>query len=343
MGGLLLGIAPLIAVTAFAGYTTLPTRQRPCAVEYSQGITSHPIHLTLGPYGDLFATENFPDKILEFNPNTHQAREFPLPKNTLVHDAALGPNNTLWFTTLTSKLGYLDPRTGTISWITGISPGSQPHAVLWDHVDGNMYVTEQLAGRIARVNPTTHKVTEMTAGLPPGNWIHNIVILPDGNIWAVLQHADELARFNITTQRFDQFVRIPVPQSGPRDITYVRSQNALFATLYAANDLLEYNLGTGKISIYRSPFKSTSLAAADAATTTPKLTFVRADSRQRYIWIATLGGGDLLRFNLSSHKMTQITCGITWPDATLGVANDHQGRLWFIEPLPGRIGQMRGG
>jgi streptogramin lyase len=180
----------------------------------------------------------------------------------------------------------------------------------------------------------------MTAGLPPGNWIHNIVELPNGDLWAVLQHADELAHFNIQTQRFDQFVKVPVANAGPRDITYLSSRQALFVTLYAANKLLEYDLSTGKISIYSSPFKAISLAKADGRTTISKLTFVRPDAQQRSVWMATLGGGELLRFDLQTHQMKQVHCGINFPDATLGVANDRKGRLWFIEPLPGRIGRI---
>jgi streptogramin lyase len=258
----------------------------------------------------------------------------------LVHDATPGPNDTVWFVTLTDKLGYLTPRTGKITWVPGITRGSQPHALLWDR-DGSLYFTEQLAGRIARYDPSTRRITEMTAGLPPGNWIHNIVQLPNGDLWAVLQHANELAHFNIKTQRFDKFVKVPIANAGPRDITYVPSHNALFVTLYAANKLLEYDLSTGKISIFDSPYKAISLAKADGRTTIPKLTFVRADESQDAIWMATLGGGELLRFDLRTHKLKQVHCGITFPDATLGVATDRKGRLWFIEPLPGRIGRIQ--
>ena len=300
---LLLGIAPIVAVTAVAGANTLPSSVRPCAVEYSAGITSHPIHLVLGPDGDLYATENFPDRVLQFNPDTHKAREFPLPNNVQVHDATPGPNDTVWFVTLTDKLGYLSPQTGKVTWVSGITPGSQPHSILWDR-NGFLYFTEQLAGRIARYDPSTHKIAEMTAGLPPGNWIHNIAQLPNGDLWAVLQHADELAHFNIHTQRFDQFVKVPIKDAGPRDITYVPSRNALFVTLYAANKLLEYDLSTGKISIYASPFKAISLAKADGRTTIPKLTFVRADATQKTVWMATLGGGELLRLR-SSHPQDE--------------------------------------
>jgi streptogramin lyase len=136
----LLGVAPIIAVTAIAGASTLPSSVRPCAVEYSAGIHSHPIHLVLGPDGDLYATENFPDAILRFNPDTHKATEYSLPPNTQVHDAAPGPNGTVWFVTLTDKLGYLNPASGKVTWIPGVTRGSQPHALLWDR-DGSLYFT----------------------------------------------------------------------------------------------------------------------------------------------------------------------------------------------------------
>ena len=52
----LLAAVPIVVTTAIAGTITNPSRVRPCAVEYSKGVGGSPLHMALGPDGDLYAT-----------------------------------------------------------------------------------------------------------------------------------------------------------------------------------------------------------------------------------------------------------------------------------------------
>jgi streptogramin lyase len=335
---LLLGLVPIAAATAVAGIVSNPSKARPCLVEYTEGVEGSPTHLILGPDGDLYATEEPEKRILRFNPNTRKAREYAVPVEP--HDLTSGPDGRIWFVSATGKpknqyLGALQPKTGKVTMYAGISRGSEPHMLRWNR--GRLYITEQKAGRLAIFDPNTEKVQEGAFGLPDGNFIHNIVVLPNGDMWGVLQQGDALARFSFAKKRFDKIVPIPVDASGPRDITYVKSRNAVYATLFAANKLVEYDLDNGKLTLHDTHLDAISYAVALTRQPKPKLTFLRADAKERAIWMATLAGGELLRFDLATSEVERVGCGVEIPGGPLGIATDRQGRLWTVEPFPGRV------
>ena len=187
------------------------------------------------------------DRILRFDPNTHKTAEFPLRKGTSPHDIVTGPDGNLWFTGLSDRLGKFDLKTHRVVFYPGISRGSEPHDLIW--TGGYIYIAELRSGRLARFDPKSKKIREGSWGLPPGNQIHSIVAVPNGDIWATLSNGNKLARFNPKTNRFDKFVEMPIKDSGPRGIVYVRSQGALYFSLFAANELGRYDLQTGKVKL----------------------------------------------------------------------------------------------
>jgi streptogramin lyase len=341
-------LVPIVLVTAFAGIVSNPANARPCLEEFSKGVDGRPTHLILGGDGKLYAAEELEKKILRFDPDTHATREYRAP--VTVHDITQGPDGRIWFVsspanaqvkdTGFAKLGALDPRTGKIQMYSGISRNADPHMLRWDH--GRLYITEQAAGELAIFDPRTGKITEGARGLPPGNYIHDIALLPNGDFWAVLQQGNALARFNFRTQRVDKLVRIPIPASGPRDITYVQQRNALYATLFAANKLAEYDLSTGKLTLYDVGIPAIPYRVAISRAPDAKLTFVRPDSSGDFVWVATLAGGELLRFDLRSHHVKAVGCGVHVPAGPLGIATDREGRLWVAITFPaGRIALVK--
>lgn len=341
-------LLPVVAATAIAGVVSSPSKVRPCFEEYTKGVNGSPTHMILGPGGDLYAAEEPEGKILRFNPETREAREYDV--RITPHDLTDGPDGKIWFVSApgnlgrkdsgADKLGSLDLETGEVTLYPGISRGSEPHMLRWNR-DGRLYITEQKTGGFAIFDPRTGQIEEGTFGLPAGNSIHNIVLVPNGDFWAVLQEGDALARFNFEAQRFDKFVEIPIKDSGPRDITYVESRNAVFATLFAANKLAEYDLDTGKLTLHDVGVDSIAYAEAITRSPVPKLTFIRADAKEEALWVATLAGGELRRFDLDSGEVKRVGCGVTIPGGPLGLANDTKGRLWVAVPFPGRIAEVK--
>lgn len=335
----MLGLVVVVAAAAVVFALTVRTTPRPCATEFSTGAgtAGQALHLTSGPDGNLYATESGSRMILRFDPVTHARKLIALPAGTIPHDIESFPDGNIWFDALNDRIGKLDPRTDTVTMYAGISRGSQPHTMVF--VNGSIYFTELAAGRLGRLDPRTGKITEGSDGLPPGNQMHSLVAAPGGYIWATLSNANELARFNTRTGRFDRFVKMPIPNSGPRDIAYLPSYHALYLTMFAANKFAKYDLATGRITLYNTPLAPIPLVRANALSRESKLTFIKADARDRYVWAATFGP-DLLRLDPSTGHVTQVTCGINLPGLTAGITNDRQGRLWFNEVEPGRIARL---
>jgi streptogramin lyase len=335
----LVGLAPVVTATAIAGILTRPEAQRPCAVEYSKGLPPGILHLTVGADGDLYATEGLRGHIVRFDPNTHRATSFALAPGTPAHDIEPGPDGRIWFDTLNDKLGALDLHTGQITMYPGLTPGSQPHSMAWS--GGQLYIPELLASRLARFDLNTHTLVEGAFGLPPGSQIHTIIATPDGNLWATLSALNELARFNPRAGRFDKFVPMPIAQSGPRDLTYLASENAIYFTMFAANAFGRYDLSSGAIALYPTTVKPVPLAVALPLTGRyQKLTIIHADVAHHAMWASTLGP-QLERLDLRTHKVTLVHCGINFPAVTAGIASDHKGQVWFNEAVPGRIARIQ--
>jgi virginiamycin B lyase len=340
MGGktaLFLGLLPVVVATAIAGTITNPSRVRPCAREYSTG-TSGGLHIVLGPDGMLYLTASTADRILRFDPDTHTTTALTLPKGTVPHDIVRGPDGNLWFDGLSGRIGEVDPATGKVTMVAQLPRGREPHDLAWS--GGDLYIAELKPGRLARFDPTNGQIREFDAGLPPRNQIHSMRAV-GGYLWTSLSNANALARFNPIEDRFDKLVRMPIPSSGPRDLTYVPSRHSIYFTLFAANRIGRYDLSTGKLTLYPAPVKPISLADAESLQQGfEKLTFIDKSADQRFVW-ATTFYGEIVRLDLDTGKMTKVHCGITFPAATAGLATDRQGRLWINEAFPARIARIR--
>ena len=335
----LLAATPIVLTTAIAGITTVPKKSLPCEVQYTTGVRGGPLHIALGTDRRLYTTESTGARILRFDPNTQATKEFALPKGTVPHDIVLGPDGKLWFGTLNDWIGTLDPRTGKVAIIVHLVAGSQPHDLVWDH--GVLYIAELNAGRIASYDPETGVLRDGLWGLPPNSQIHSLVEVPGGDLWATLSNANAIVRFDPRGHRVDKVVQMPIPRSGPRDMTYASSQRALYFTLFASNEFVRYDLRSGHLTLIPTGVSTVSLTKAESlAPGVEKLTFVKYDPYDDAVWSGTFWG-ELVRLDLRTEKTTRVYCGISFPAATAGITVDDRGRLWFNEAFPGRIARMR--
>jgi streptogramin lyase len=340
----LLGLAPIVAATTIAGLLTYPKvrsiahhRLRLCITEYT-GFTGGPTHVTLGPDGNVWVVEGFNDLIARFDINTDRVTaEYRVPRGSLVHDMITGPDRQLWFAGSRDVLGKLDPSTGKLTLYTGLAGAGQPH--LWWAPDGFLYISEMQAGRLARFDPRTGKVTASQYNLPSGSGIHSVAPLPDGNAWWGLEQADKLARFNIHTHTFDKLVALP-PGSDPHWTTYVPSDHSVWVALGIPNEFARYDLITGRLTFIKTPLKPASPAQFRSRVPFPTLTHMVVDATGRYLWSTTLGGHELLRVDLRTHHVEPITCGLGRRGTTLVLTRDGRGRIWVSDPLDRAIGKI---
>jgi len=247
----------------------------------------------------------------------------------------------MWFTGVGDRVGRLDPSSEKITFLEGVSEGSEPHALVWAR-DGNLYWAEQVSGRVGRYDPRTKRVTESAYNLPPRNGIHAVAEMPDGSLWWALQGADKLARFDLGSQRFDKFISFP-PKSGPHEVEYAESTDSLYVTLAFSSRIARHDLASGRTSYLKTPFprppaeaQVARLSSAEVA----QVTDLALDSKERYLWVSTFLGGSLLRYDLASGEETTVICGTEPPGATLVFAEDRQGRMWVSEPAPAAIARI---
>ena len=336
----LLAFAPVVVATAIAGVVSSPSKVRPCITGFSDGLSSGPNHLELGPDGALWSNEQN-NRIARFDLQTKKATEVRVPDDTQLHELETGPDGNLWFTGLKGRLGRLDVETRKVTLFPGIDPESQPHHLWWGP-DAKAYVSEFLGGRLARFDPKTRRVTELRYNLPPDRGIHGYVELPDHTTWWALQNVDQIARFDTRTQRFDSFVQLP-SGSGPHWLEYVPSENAIWVALAYANDLIRYDLDTGRVERFDLGLRATTATELRSRAPVPTLTFMMLDAAGRNLWLADLAGGEAVRFDLETHVAKRVGCGFRFPSFTITLANDSDGNLWITEsPPPGRGGTPPG-
>lgn len=332
----LLAIVAVVAATGVSGVIAYPTRS-PCVQSYG-GFSGNPNHDTLGPDGALWAAEGQQDLVARFDPNTKKVtEEIKVPPHTMLHDLFTGPDGYLWYTGNNNAVGKINIHTRQVTSYPGLRGAGNPH--IWFAPDGNYYVSEVLAGRLAKLNPKTGRITDSQYNLPPDSGIHAFAQLPDGSTWWGLGNTDQLAHFNLKEHRFDRFVQLR-PNSGPHWLLYVPKDDSVWIALEYANQMAQFNLRTGAVTYFTTPLHRAAKSLFTGFRPFPYLTQMLLDASGQNIWIATLAGSQLLRLNVNTHKITAVTCGLD-PGlfaATIVFTRDSKGRLWVTEPFNKKLG-----
>jgi streptogramin lyase len=331
-------VVPLVVATAAAGLISPPGDAR-CVTNFDAGFTGGPTHVDLGPDGALWANEGRDDRIARFDTKTGKADEYRVPDGTELHDLAVGPDGNLWFSGFNGPLGTFDLETKKVTVFPRTSPSSQPH--LWWAPDGGLYFSDIVKGVLGRFDPKSERIVTRRYNLPKNSGIHGFVEGPEkGKAWWALQFADRLARFDTRAGRFDKFVDLP-EGSGPHWLAYVPSDGAIWVALQYANQLARYDLQMEEVTVFDLELGAVTAAQLQARQPLPALTFVTQDVDAEALWLATLAGGEVLRFDLATHELENIGCGLTFPSQTITLASDRAGGLWVTEaPALGGAGSL---
>jgi streptogramin lyase len=334
-----LAFIPIVAATAAAGIATSPKPIRPCIARFSHGLRdgAAPGGMTADRNGNVWATSGFTDHLLRINRKTKQITQWKVPSGTMAHDPFVRPSDgTVWFSGLKDRLVEFNPRTQAFTVFSGLPKGGQPHGVIWAE-DGNLYIADQVAGRFFRLDLARRKFIEIR-GLPPHNRIHGVTEVPGGGLWANLEGSDQIAHFDLKTQRFDHFVLLP-PGSSPHQSAYDKGRNRLIITLLRSNRVAEYDLATGSLRTYKTPLDPLRTQADIQPTARfPRLVAVAIDSQDKAAWITRLGIG-VLRYDLDTRKITQVTCGAGIPGASLVIVRAGN-EIWFSDPVSKSFGKI---
>jgi streptogramin lyase len=334
-----LAFVPLVASTAIAGVATSPDPIRPCISTFSDGLQAGaaPGGMAADAAGNVWATSGFTDHLIRINRTTKKITQWKVPAGTQAHDPFVKPDDgTVWFSGLKDRLVKFDPTTQRFTVFMGLPKGGQPHGVVWAD-DGNLYIGTQKAGRFFRLDLARRKFVEIR-GLPPHNRIHGLIDVPGGGLWANLEGTDQIAHFDLKTQHFDRFVSLP-PGSAPHQSAYDARRNRIIVVLLRSNRVAEYDLATHALRTYPTPLDPLKTTADIEPTARfPRLVAVAIDAKDQDAWITRLGIG-VLRYNLDTRKVTQVTCGAKIPGASLVIirAGDE---IWFSDPVSKSFGRI---
>ena len=215
------GVAVLACGTpVFAG--TLPITEFPLSAA-----TAQPLTIVTGPDGNVWFTEQAPNKIGRLTP-TGTLAEFPVPTaNSYPYGIAMGPDGNVWFAEYAAnKIGQITPA-GIITEFPVPTASSGPTGIARGG-DGNLWFTEKLANKIGRVEfggivefaiPTTNSAPW---------WI---AAGPDGNLWFTEASGSQIGRIT-PSGVFAEFV-VPTANGAPFGITAGPDGNMWFTELDA--------------------------------------------------------------------------------------------------------------
>jgi virginiamycin B lyase len=161
------------------------------ATYYNSNLTvnSRPAHITTGPDGNLYFTEQLAGKIGRITTNGVITEAAVSPTNTQPLDITTGPDGALWFTqAATNALGRIDTNLNITQFNlpTNNTAGAvldEPNGIVLGK-DGNLYYTDSPSGIIGRVSVSGTNLTVTQFYTPTTNaqpWL--IAAGSDGNIW----------------------------------------------------------------------------------------------------------------------------------------------------------------
>lgn len=182
--------------------------------EFPLGGISSSVHgLTTGPDGALWFA-SFGDDVVGRVTTSGVLTTFPLEDGARPVGCAVGPDRKIWFTEAhTSRIGRLDPATGTMTEFPLPESHSNPHSIVAGP-DGRLWFTLPGTNRIGRIT-VNGAVTEFL--LPtPNAYPANITVGADGNVWFTEYIAGQIGRVT-TTGEVTEFPT-PTPNSAPNSI-----------------------------------------------------------------------------------------------------------------------------
>ena len=178
-------------------------------------------------------------------------------------------------------------------------------------------------------------------GLPVLTAPHNIVVVPNGDIWAVLAGGRRTRPLQLRQAALRQDRPHPggAERAARHHVRQVPERRVRDAVRREQARRVRPRHGEAHAARRRrrpDPVRGRDLAAPEGQADLPP-----PDAKEKALWIATLAGGELLRFDLATNEVENVGCGVKIPGGPLGIATDAKGRLWTVEPFPGRVALVK--
>ena len=164
------------------------------------------------------------------------------------HDPAVAPDGSLWFTEqMASKLGRLDPSTGTIKEYPLKGKNDGPHGLVADR-DGNIWYTGNFAAHIGKLDPRSGEVTQYKMPDAKAEDPHTPVFDSQGTLWFTVQTGNMVGRLDPKTGKVE-LKEVPTKDAHPYGIQ-INSKGIPFFCEFGTNKLAKIDPKTMQITEY---------------------------------------------------------------------------------------------
>ncbi len=269
--------------------------------------------------GNIYFAVAGADRIARFDPRSAQFREWVLPEGTKPHGVAVGGDGKIYFGgNGNATLGELDLRTGAVRAYPAPSAASHPYSLALD-ADGNVWMTERTAGRVARFDRTTRTMTEYPMDGEP----YGLAFDRRGLLWVTRIAAGKLGSLDPGTGKTTELFL--GAGSKPRRIA-LAPDGMLWVSLYGTGKLVKVDPAANRV-VREYPLP-------DGPNSGPYS--VNVDARG-WVWVLEFQSDSVAILDPVSEKFRVIRL----PDKQSGARNanfDARGRYWYVATTTGKLG-----
>jgi streptogramin lyase len=242
---------------------------------------------------------------------------------TNIAQVRAGPDGNLWFTDRAGKIGQITT-SGAITLYgteSGLNAGAQPFSMAVGR-DGNLWFTDGGSpAAIGVINPTTHAISEYSAGLNAGSVPpQGIAAGPDGNVWFNDRGTTSaIGMINPTTHAITEFSAGLNPGSSPGAALALGTEgNLWFVDNGATRAIGMINPTTHAITEF-----------ATGPGSGPGRIALGPDGN---LWFTDKGTTPAIAFmNPTSHAITRFSTGLPVGSLPGGISTGADGNVWFTD------------
>lgn len=201
--------------------------------------------------GSIWYAGQFGNLIGRLDPKTGQAKEYPLPPNSMPHTVQLDPKGRPWFSgNKNGMIGWVDPASGKATTYKMPDPEAvDVHTITFDK-KGLVYFTFQWANMIGRLNPDSGDI-KLVKVAAERSQPYDIKFDPEGTLWVSCNARPCLLKVNPDTLAITE-VKLPLPGTTVR-----RFDIAPDGTIWYVNSgvgrIGHYSPKSGEIKEWDSP------------------------------------------------------------------------------------------
>jgi virginiamycin B lyase len=273
----------------------------------------------IGPDGNVYFAVREGNKIARFDPKTKRFNEWDVPAGMQPRGLVVASDNKVIFGGAgNSAIGELDPATGKIRLQRLQEPDGDPYTLIFD-AEGNVWFTERKAGKLAKLERASGKLTEYPIGEKP----YALSVDKRGVIWVTRRDADLIVRFDPKSL---QMTELRMGKGSQPRRTALAPDGSLWVSLYGVGKLAKIDTAANRV------VKEHELPGGPNAG--PYAVNTDADGR---VWVSEIQTNSVILLDPSSGVMKVFKL----PTRDTGIrkaAIDADGRYWYVGSHAGILG-----